>query len=55
MQLAPPKRRVRLLKNISEIVWAMVVSMHSAVVELQKCRSNRPSLQKWTSYAVAKS
>src|SRR6266403_696455 len=35
---------------------AMVVSMHSAVVELQKCQSNRrPSLQKWTSYAVARS
>jgi len=36
MQFAPPKRHLRLLKNISEIFSAMVASMHSAVLELQK-------------------
>ena len=37
-----------LRKRIPEILPTAVALLHSAVLELRKCRLNRPLLQRWT-------
>jgi hypothetical protein len=46
--VSPDKALLGLHKRIPEILLTTVALLHSAVLELRKCRSNRPLLQRWT-------
>jgi hypothetical protein len=46
--VSPDKALLGLRKRIPEILLTTVASLHSAVLEFRKCRSNRPLLQRWT-------